>query len=199
MAMNGSPQSMELDEKESAPLVEETPEQQCDESEDLPPSAPQVQASPPPQQSNSQSAKLQELTNRVLRFLSTASNETLAACVVGLCASTYLILGRVGLVLLGVLGGVILHASWEGSNGDGLDAEAKVKEAKRRRELGIVVAQKALRWRETHSTPESAEDNGDDVDVLLSSQKELGFQDYQPATGAALKTFTDAVIRDYVK
>lgn len=199
MAVNGSPQSMGLDEKEYAPLVEETPPQHRDGPEDLPPPAPEAQASPPPPQLDSQSAKLQELTSRVLRFLSTASNETLAACVVGLCASTYLILGRVGLVLLGVLGGVILHASWEGSSGDGSDVEFNANEAKRRRELGIVVAQKALRWRETNSALESVEANEGDVDVLLSSQKELGFQDYRTATGAALKAFTDAVIRDYVK
>src|SRR3954451_11700486 len=42
-----------------------------------------------------------------LRFFATASNETLGACVVGLCASTYLVLGRVGLVLIGAVGGVV--------------------------------------------------------------------------------------------
>src|SRR5690242_15354889 len=44
-----------------------------------------------------------------LRFFANASNETLGACVVGLCASTYLVLGRFGLVLIGAVGGVVLH------------------------------------------------------------------------------------------
>src|SRR5277367_4066951 len=57
------------------------------------------------------SEKLRDLTNATLNFLSTASNETLGAFVVGLAASTYLVLGRLGLVLIGAVGGVILHAT----------------------------------------------------------------------------------------
>ncbi|RMZ75021.1 hypothetical protein DV737_g5525, partial [Chaetothyriales sp. CBS 132003] len=56
---------------------------------------------------------LQALQNSLLRFLSHASNEALGACVVGLAASTYLVLGRIGLVLIGAVGGVTLHARWE--------------------------------------------------------------------------------------
>lgn len=40
------------------------------------------------------SVKARDLTSQVLQFLSTASNETLGACVVGLGATTYFVLGR---------------------------------------------------------------------------------------------------------
>lgn len=46
----------------------------------------------------------QELISYILRFLSDATNETLAACFIGLGASTYIVFGRLGLVLIGVVG-----------------------------------------------------------------------------------------------
>jgi hypothetical protein len=39
------------------------------------------------------SEKLRDVTDAVLSFLSTANNETLGACAIGLCATTYLVLG----------------------------------------------------------------------------------------------------------
>jgi hypothetical protein len=196
--MSGSPQAMETDENDSAPQIEAAAEQKDTLPEDpVPPS--KGTTSIPPQEATSQSTKIQELMNKALQFLSTASNETLVACVMGLCACTYFILGRLGLVLLGVVGGILLHASWDGSNGDSSDLELKANEAKKKRQLGIVVAQKVLSWRDSRNTAGAVDGNLDDVDVLLRGQKELGFQDYQPTTRAALKAFTDAVIRDYVK
>lgn len=67
------------------------------------------------------SPTVRRLTDAALSFLSNASNETLGACAIGLCATTYLALGRVGLVLIGTVAGVVLHATWEGSHdgGDG--------------------------------------------------------------------------------
>ena len=64
------------------------------------------------------SRKAQDLTSYALNFLSNASNETLGACFVGLGATTYLVLGRIGLVLIGVVGGVVLHATWDGDATD---------------------------------------------------------------------------------
>src|SRR6266480_6019842 len=51
---------------------------------------------------------LQRFADRAIDFLSSASNETLGACLVGLGATTYFILGRVGLVVIGVAGGIVL-------------------------------------------------------------------------------------------
>jgi hypothetical protein len=137
------------------------------------------------------------LTDHTLRFLATASNETLGACLVGLGAGTYFILGRVGLVLIGVVGGVVLHATWEGNAQDGESGDQK---AKGRRELGVDVAQRVLDWRDARIRDGDArEDDNSDLSVKLYSGKPLDFSEFQPETAAALTELTDAVIRDYVK
>lgn len=143
------------------------------------------------------SASLQDLSDRALHFISTASNETLGACLVGLGASTYLVLGRVGLVLIGVVGGVVLHATWEGGPGEADKADAQEKERKKR-ELGLEVASRVLRWRNEKGTDgEDSEKN--DHSLALIAGKKLDYSAFQPETAAALGIFTDAVIGDYVK
>lgn len=142
----------------------------------------------------------QDLVTRVLHFLSTASNETLGACLVGLCASTYLVLGRIGLVLIGVAGGIVLNATWEGNIQDGAGDEARGAEIRRRREVGVDIVERILDWRDRRKGDLSkVEDRGQDVDFMISARKELDFAELQPATGAALTSLVDAVIRGYVK
>ncbi|KAH7119048.1 PXA domain-containing protein [Dendryphion nanum] len=138
------------------------------------------------------------LTDRALHFLATASNEALGACLVGLGAGTYLVLGRVGLVLIGVVGGVVLHATWEGyaRGGDG-PGGAKPHE-KKGREHGVDVAHRILEWRNTAATDKTLDDESD-LDVKLFSGKALDYSEFRPETAAALTELTDAVIRDYVK
>ncbi|KAK3081492.1 hypothetical protein LTS18_006060, partial [Coniosporium uncinatum] len=140
---------------------------------------------------------LQPLADRALAFLSTASNETLCACLVGLGATTYLILGRVGLVLIGVVGGVVLHATWDGRIRGVDDAEAQVAEEKRRKDVGLDVAQRALNWRS--QAKEVGDKSEDDLDVGMLEGQELDFSEFRPETQAALNELTDAVIRDYVE
>ncbi|KAK5716900.1 hypothetical protein LTR17_016272 [Elasticomyces elasticus] len=131
-------------------------------------------------------AFLQTVTDRALDFLSHASNETLGACLVGLSATTYLVLGRVGLVIIGVAGGVVLHATWERhSSGDD-------KTDERKREIGVDVAQRVLAWRSSRP----AEEQQDSTKVFANQQ--LDFSSFGPETATALTTFTDAVIKDYV-
>ncbi|OAP59049.1 hypothetical protein AYL99_06347 [Fonsecaea erecta] len=147
---------------------------------------------PPPSNALTTSAVL----DATLKFFANASNETLGACAVGLCASTYLVLGRVGLVLIGAVGGVVLHATWENRYGGGLDGESK-EINQRRKELGIEVAQRVLDWREGREKPKDEED-----DSLVDSRvelKTLDYTDFEPETRAALTNLTDAVIRDYVQ
>ncbi|KAK4978964.1 hypothetical protein LTR42_001464 [Elasticomyces elasticus] len=132
------------------------------------------------------SAFLQTVTDRTLDFLSHASNETLGACLVGLSATTYLVLGRVGLVIIGVAGGVVLHATWERHN----SGDDKTDE--RKREIGVDVAQRVLAWRSSRP----AEEQQDSTKVFANQQ--LDFSSFGPETAAALTTFTDAVIKDYV-
>ncbi|KAI4710597.1 hypothetical protein J4E89_005054 [Alternaria sp. Ai002NY15] len=156
------------------------------------PEAPKAEAGAPP-------FDLKALTDRTLHFLATASNETLGACLAGLGAGTYLILGRVGLVLIGVVGGVVLHATWEGHNGDSKETQGKSADA-RKRELAVDIAQRVLDWR-NDKTPDKSKsgDDGYDFNVQLYSGKTLDYSDFKPETAAALTELTDAVIRDYVK
>ncbi|KAH7410037.1 PXA domain-containing protein [Phaeosphaeria sp. MPI-PUGE-AT-0046c] len=150
---------------------------------------------------NASSLDVKALTDRTLHFLATASNETLGACLVGLGAGTYLILGRVGLVLIGVVGGVVLHATWEGNSSHGGNSAGKEKSSdSRRRELGVDVAQRVLDWRNTRTQEKGArEDDNADFSLKLYSGKPLDFSEFKPETAAALTELTDAVIRDYVK
>jgi hypothetical protein len=143
--------------------------------------------------------KASELTSKVLDFLSTANNETLGACVVGLGVVTYFVLGRVGLVLIGAVGGVVLHATWEGEQGK--ESHDSVVEAKRRKEVGIDIVKRLLdaSGKSVSGKNENDENIQDQVDVLVSSHKELNFDDFEPATSAALDSLVDAVIGDYVK
>lgn len=156
------------------------------------PEAPKAEAGAPP-------FELKALTDRTLHFLATASNETLGACLAGLGAGTYLILGRVGLVLIGVVGGVVLHATWEGHHGDSKETQGKSADA-RKRELAVDIAQRVLDWR-NDKTPDKGKsgDDGYDFNVQLYSGKTLDYSDFKPETAAALTELTDAVIRDYVK
>ena len=133
-----------------------------------------------------------DLISQILEFLSNASNETLGACLVGLVASTYFVLGRVGLLLIGAAGGIVLHSTWESSNEPGASEESKAAEFKRKRELGLDVVRRALDWREKEINPQ-------DDEPPSPSPTRLDFADHQPATGAALSGLVDAVISDYVK
>ncbi|KAF2213733.1 hypothetical protein CERZMDRAFT_83841 [Cercospora zeae-maydis SCOH1-5] len=137
---------------------------------------------------------LQSFIDKGLHFLSTASNETLGACLVGLGATTYVVLGRVGLVIIGVAGGVVLHATWDGTRGDRGD-ETKRAEAERRREAGVDVIKRVLEWR-TSSREQSAQAEEDGSRVFASQA--LDYSSFGPEAAVALDAFTTAVIKDYV-
>jgi hypothetical protein len=138
----------------------------------------------------------QALADQALQFLSTASNETIGACLVGLSATTYLVLGRVGLVLIGVVGGVVLHATWEGSHGISV-AQARADEEKRRKEIGLDVVKRAFAWRDARL--ESSTEDNTEVRIEFIGDKDLDFSSLPPESAAALTELTDAIVRDYVK
>ena len=129
-------------------------------------------------------------TDKALDFLAHANNETLGACLVGLGATTYFVLGRVGLVIIGVAGGVVLHATWEGVRNDDGDEETKRREGERRRQVGVDIATRVLEWRS----------NRGDAPVLDNEKvQELDFfTRFEPETAQALNAFADAMIKDYV-
>ncbi|KAI9725547.1 MAG: hypothetical protein M1828_003035 [Chrysothrix sp. TS-e1954] len=144
----------------------------------------------------SPSALLRTAADRTLVFLSNATNETLGACLVGLGATTYLVLGRVGLVLIGAVGGVVLHATWINTEGSGADGDAKLKETARRREVGVDVARRLLDWgsREQRNPAEK-----EDLAIVEDASNAGAFSHCRPETAGALTSLTDAIVRDYVK
>lgn len=161
---------------------------------------PSGQTPPVQKEISSPSDKLRSFTDTALKFLSNASNETLGACAFGLCASTYLVLGRVGLVLIGAAAGVVIHATWESSSDDGNGTQSGArKSTTRRKELGIEVAKRVLDWKDSIKGSEVGAEN-EDVKVEASlATRPLDYSELKPATGAALTALTDAIIRDYVK
>lgn len=140
-----------------------------------------------------QTSLLQTLTDRTLHFLAHASNETLGACLAGLGASTYFVFGRVGLVIIGVAGGVVLHASWEGIRGDDRDESIKRREQQRKKETGLELARRLLDLRLSADTGEDEKE-----EAKLNANHQLDFSRFEPETAAALDTFANAVIKDYV-
>lgn len=144
----------------------------------------------------SNTASTEELVNFALNFLSTSSNETLLGVFALLTLVTYVVLGRIGLVLIGVVLGVILHASWEGP---GPDSEGS-RTPKKRRELALEVSSRLLDWPKRDSASLTQGDNDGSMSAPEDlSSADLDYATFQPATASALKTLTDAVIRDYVQ
>ena len=139
-----------------------------------------------------------DLTTRTLEFLSNASNETLGACIMGLGAVTWLVLGRVGLVLIGMVGGIVLHATWEGDIGSNGNDEARALEARKRREKGLDIAARVLEWKERREGSREL-DGARDTPVAVPLEKDLDFAGFPSDTKNALTDLVDSIIRDYVK
>lgn len=154
---------------------------------------------PPTKQHAPNAVRPQELMDRALDFLATASNETLVAVFAFLAFMTYIVLGRLGLVLIGIGLGVVLHASWEGSTQARSSEDSSAP--KKRRELALEVSKRLLDWpiRAADAQIASHNDSGTITEPEDLSNADLEFTTFQPATAAALRSFTDAVVKDYVK
>jgi hypothetical protein len=146
-------------------------------------------------------AKAQDLTSQVLGFLSTANNDTLVALLVGLGAMTYFVLGRIGLILMGIVIGLVLHATWEEAvNSQGFTHDTIKEIGKTRKQQGFTLLERVLDWREG----KKGDDGIGDGDMLGKSSSmiasaELDFSDFPPSTAAALNDLAQAIIRDYVE
>ncbi|KAJ5668814.1 PX-associated sorting nexin 13 [Penicillium macrosclerotiorum] len=136
----------------------------------------------------------QELVDRILDFLATSSHETLLGVFVFLAILTYIILGRIGLVLIGIGLGVVLHASWEGP-GHAAEEGGRLANTQEKKGAG------AGEWpKHVSLVDQDAQDGSSPVAVPEDlSAVDLDFARFQPATAAALRSLTDAVIKDYVK
>jgi hypothetical protein len=128
----------------------------------------------------------EDLTARTLSFLSTASPETLGGVAVGLAACTYLVLGKIGLLLIGALGGIVLHASWESQD----STKGSIEDARREKSLDIV--HRILDVRSNQTRKVEGEEVGDNETIGNT------FEGFPPETALALNNLVDAIIRDYV-
>ncbi|KAL1998435.1 hypothetical protein VTN02DRAFT_6190 [Thermoascus thermophilus] len=146
----------------------------------------------------SDSARLQPLSDHIFHFLSNASNEALVAVFAGLAVATFIILGRLGLLLIGFVAGIVLHSSWEGTNSDSPDNGSDIRKC-RRKELGVEVANRLLEWQLRRSAKEGAEDDTTGPRAAEEqSAVDLNYSKFPPATAAALRSLTDAIIDNYV-
>ena len=116
--------------------------------------------------------------NKALQFLASASTETLGGIVIGLGACTYLVLGRIGLLLIGVIAGVVLHATWEKRSGVITEDERKQK--------GLDVLKRIFELRDTKIVSSNEND--------LKDASNDSFNDYQPETAMALNELVDVGI-----
>lgn len=135
------------------------------------------------------------LSDLALVFLSNASAGTLVSLGLGLLVATYLLLGRLGLLLVGFVGGVVLHVSWEGSQGDDGKDGLTSNVLQRRKELGVEVANRLMNWQGVRAMKRSAEPDH----PTSSSDHGLAYPNFRPATSAALTVLTDAIIQNYVR
>jgi len=132
----------------------------------------------------------QDAITRLLQFLAGASNEVLCAIAVGLAAITYLILGRLGLMLIGALGGIVLQATWENQS-----AHLGTEDS-HRKEKGLAILARVLDWREIQRSKSQDIEENEQIDEAQLSER--GFGDFRPATAAALDELVEATMRDYV-
>lgn len=135
-------------------------------------------------------------------FFSTAGDNSIIAVLVGLAIATYVVLGRLGLLLIGIVSGVLLHAYWEGAYDDDLQQDrgpVTSSPKRRRKELNIEVASRLLQWRSVKPVPEGDEGRESlDGTAEASPAADIHFSSFRPSTRVALLKLTDAVIKDYV-
>lgn len=167
-----------------------TASSQASESTRLGQSALEDNSSDSLQNGNPGPVQSRELYNSVLDFLSTSSNEALIGVVACLMAATYVVLGRLGLILIGTVLGVILHASWEGMPDGRASRESGVLNT-RRREFALNIINKLLDWPKHEPEVLGTKAASEHID--------LDYSTFRPKTAAALKSLTDSVIKDYVK
>lgn len=160
-------------------------------------------ADPEDVQSNSSSPLVQpkDALDYILNLLATSSTEGLLGIFALLIGVTYIILGRLGLLLIGIATGVVLHATWEGDANHAASGPLDARNPVRRRELALDIANRLLDWptRKSGEVDRKNDDRQGQNAVQEASEIQLDYSSFRPETAAALRSLTDAVIRDYVK
>lgn len=143
--------------------------------------------------------RAEDVKGLVLNFLATSSGESLAGVFVGLAIATYVILGRLGLLLIGLALGVVLHASWEGTHDDSRPKAVDSRSPRRRKELALELATRLLDVPQRKPTEVGNEvDDSRQRAVKRDSAPDLDYSVFGSRTSVALRSLTDAAIRDYV-
>lgn len=140
------------------------------------------------------SSTSQSLVDQVSLFVAHADGTTLISISAGVVAVSYVLLGRLALLLVGAIGGVILHIWWEGQdNGTSGDNEETAK--RKRHELSLEVANRLTALYADNGSKQE-EDEGA---LNRSGESSPDYSRMGPATEAALTALTDSVIADYVR
>lgn len=134
-----------------------------------------------------------EAKDLILGFLATSSSKSLGCAFVALIFATYIILGRVGLLLIGLVLGVLLHASWEGESDKTRPGAFGSRSPRKRKEL----VNRLLDWPKRIQTQGNHE-GGQQRTIEAGLRADLNYSTFGPGISTALRSITDAVIRDYV-
>ncbi|KAJ9137413.1 PX domain-containing protein kinase-like protein [Coniochaeta hoffmannii] len=130
---------------------------------------------------------VEDIQTKIFQFLATATPGAIGGVAVGLAATTYLLLGKVGLLLIGAFGGITAFIQWEGRNPDVARAV--------RGERGVDLLDRLLAEKADRKRTAIQDGALEEEETALAH----GFDDFRPETRAALEEMVDAVIRDYVK
>ena len=145
--------------------------------------------------SDDSSISLGNVANSLLQFLSNASNETTAATSVGLSILIYFVFGRLGLLLIGIVVGVVLHASWEIKESSN-SAQFRLQKRKQLKRTGLEVVDTLLHWRtEANNNLEQESQAGDGNRGKFYDINDLKAL---PKTADAIEQLKDAVLQNYV-
>lgn len=125
-----------------------------------------------------------QLAKKALHFLANATPTTLAGVAGGFATVTYVILGRIGLILIGAFVGVVSFIAFEARN----PQVVKIV----RGENGFDVLERLML--KADASDETTKNEEDDERYMIKALDEL-----RPETREAIGGLFDALIRDYIK
>ncbi|KAL4749354.1 hypothetical protein BDW72DRAFT_204808 [Aspergillus terricola var. indicus] len=144
---------------------------------------------------NTDGSQLKQLLDSALYFLSTCSNEMLLLVLVCLMGTTYMVLGRLGLLLIGTTLGVALHASWVGMDHSNSLEYTIIG----RKQLSLSIVHKLLNWEGNNPVKADLNTHGAcETHHRALSVSNVDGLSLGPITASALHSLIDAAMRDYV-
>ena len=141
-------------------------------------------------------APRRDIVNSILIFLSTGSNEAVAASFLGLALLTYFLLGRIGLLFIGITVGVILHASWEIRERD-ISRYPQIKKRKHLNSTGLELLDTLLQWRA--EVNDKLEREQEKEDLRYKDSDDGANLISLPKTYDAIEQLKDALLRNYIE